>query len=573
MRQIFKIFFRTELTRPWLVLLALLAGGLLEAMSLGSLLPATNSLVAGNDNPNSVVDSTVRKILAIFSVQPGFGTIIALILTLFLLRTGLLFVAMTYATNTGAKVTVNLRQRLIQALFKAKWRFYGDQNAGDIANAISNTSAQAGIAFQVSAEVIACMAQILAYCAIAMLINWRAAVAGILGGILVSLFSGRLVSVTRRHGLKVTDRVALLTSDMVDMMQNIKALKSMQRYDAFLEQFNTRLGKLRRNHFAINYSRYGLLLGNDLIVACLIGVGAYVTHKYANATLPELTVLGLLFFQVVSYVARMQRVSQQAAQFESAYFHVSKLISSAESAHEIWPGRLPPHMGNGCRFEDVSFSHNDKPTLRNVMFHMPAGHITVLQGRSGAGKTTLVDLLIGFHRPSAGRILIGKDDLQSIDMTAWRRRIGYVPQELVLIHDTIRANIALGDHAITDTQIEKAIDKAGLRDFLDSLPGGLDTDVGEYGGKLSGGQRQRISLARALVHEPELLILDEVTSALDPATEADIVANIASLRGQYTILAITHRPEWTKIADRLYDIKDGRVHEIKAVTTRRKKPS
>jgi ATP-binding cassette, subfamily C, bacterial len=168
-------------------------------------------------------------------------------------------------------------------------------------------------------------------------------------------------------------------------------------------------------------------------------------------------------------------------------------------------------------------------------------------------------LLIGFHRPQSGHIKIGTTDLADINLQAWRSSIGYVPQELSLFHDTVTANITLYDENISGAAVNESIQLSGVADFLDKLPNGLDTDVGEFGGKLSGGQRQRISLARALATNPKVLILDEVTSALDPDTEAAIVKNIAELRGRYTIIAITHRPAWTRIADRLYTLKDGKA--------------
>jgi ATP-binding cassette subfamily C protein len=211
----------------------------------------------------------------------------------------------------------------------------------------------------------------------------------------------------------------------------------------------------------------------------------------------------------------------------------------------------------------VTFSHGRHKVLENATLTIPARKITVIQGPSGAGKTTLIDLLIGFHRPQAGAIHVGNDRLDEIDLQAWRKSIGYVPQELSLFHDTVKTNITLLEEDITDEMIAEATRLAEVDSFLAQLPNGLETDVGELGGKLSGGQRQRISLARALVRRPDILILDEVTSALDPATEAGIVENIAALRGRFTIIAITHRPAWTKIADRLYSLKGGRIAEAR----------
>jgi ATP-binding cassette subfamily C protein len=172
-------------------------------------------------------------------------------------------------------------------------------------------------------------------------------------------------------------------------------------------------------------------------------------------------------------------------------------------------------------------------------------------------------LLIGLNTAQKGKILIGGKPIESVDIKAWRKSIGYVPQELMLFHDTIHENISLSNPDVTTEDVLAALDKAGAGEFIDALPDGIETDVGEMGGRLSGGQRQRIALARALVTNPNILILDEVTSALDPETEAEIVSNIASLRGRYTIIAITHRPAWTKIADRLYTISKGHVSQPK----------
>jgi ATP-binding cassette subfamily C protein len=192
---------------------------------------------------------------------------------------------------------------------------------------------------------------------------------------------------------------------------------------------------------------------------------------------------------------------------------------------------------------------------------VPAREITVLTGPSGAGKTTIADLILGLYVPNQGRVLLDGVPLDELDLQSWRHLVGYVPQELVLFHDTIFANVALGDLGIRKTDVRRALQLAGAWEFVDALPEGMMTQVGEGGAKLSGGQRQRIALARALVGNPQLLILDEVTSALDPETEWQIVQGIQDLAGDMAVLAITHRPAFLEIADRLYRVADGRVVE------------
>src|SRR5690606_38977597 len=171
---------------------------------------------------------------------------------------------------------------------------------------------------------------------------------------------------------------------------------------------------------------------------------------------------------------------------------------------------------------NVGFAYDGYPVFGDLSLEIPAGAMTVLIGPSGAGKTTVIDLVIGLIRPQSGSIRVDGLDLTGIDLRAWRRLIGYVPQDTVLLHDSILHNVTLGDPALTTADAEQALRAAGIWDFVAALPEGLYTQVGERGGKLSGGQRQRVAIARALVNEPRLLILDEATSALDPTSEQEI---------------------------------------------------
>src|SRR5690606_22915813 len=210
--------------------------------------------------------------------------------------------------------------------------------------------------------------------------------------------------------------------------------------------------------------------------------------------------------------------------------------------------------------------------VRDVNLEIPAGEITVLQGPSGAGKTTIIDLLVGLYRPDSGRILVDGVPLSELDLTQWRRMIGYVPQELSLFHDSVLENVTLGDEHLTEADARAALREAGALEFVDSLPEGIHTTVGEHGARLSGGQRQRIALARALVVLPRLLIVDDVTSALEPDTEREICRNIAGLSNRYTIVAITHRPIWAQVAHRLYRVEAGIV-KLEAPEIRERQPA
>ena len=180
-------------------------------------------------------------------------------------------------------------------------------------------------------------------------------------------------------------------------------------------------------------------------------------------------------------------------------------------------------------------------------------------GPSGSGKTTIIDLTIGLLRPDQGEVRLSGTCLEDIDIRAWRDMIGYVPQDTVLLHDSLLHNVTLGDPDLTAADAERALKAAGAWQFVSRLPAGLDTVVGERGGKLSGGQRQRVVIARALVNRPQLLILDEATSALDPESEEAVRQTMEQLKGQLTILAISHNRAMVSAADRVYQLIDGQA--------------
>jgi ATP-binding cassette, subfamily C, bacterial len=561
MRQLFKIFFRTEGTRPWLVLAALVAGGILESLSIGTLLPVLNALTSSQNPTTPFLENTIRGVVQSMGLTPALGTLVLLMLLIFSVRSIALFAAMSYAANASAQVTINFRRKVIHTLFNARWSYFSSQSGGEIANAMGLNATQAGSAFQFAAESIAVMIQIIAYSTLALLVNPAIAAAGAVGGAVIGTFSYWVIRTTRHHANKQTDRTTMLSTDMIDLLQNIKPLKAMQRFDPLIGRLERRLVKIRRNARTVGYSKFGMSYGNDLLLAFIVCAGAYAARVYGGISLAELTVFGILFFQLVSYVARLQKVLQIVSVYERSYTAMHELVGAAVAAAEVNVGTQAPALKDGCSLEKVSFAHGDQIILKDVSLRVPAGEITVLQGPSGSGKTTIIDLITGFHQPGDGVVRIGSDDLRAIDVKAWRHRIGYVPQELILFHDSIRENISLADPDISDAAVEAAMETAGLAEFVGKLPEGPDTDVGEYGSRLSGGQRQRISLARALVHKPDVLILDEVTSALDPETERAIVTSIAALRGRYTIIAITHRPAWAGIADRIYEVSDGGVRE------------
>jgi ATP-binding cassette subfamily C protein len=214
---------------------------------------------------------------------------------------------------------------------------------------------------------------------------------------------------------------------------------------------------------------------------------------------------------------------------------------------------------------DIHYSYpgSDEKALDGLNFTIPRGAAVAFVGESGAGKTTIVDLLLGLLKPSEGQVLVDGVDIRE-NVSAWQRNIGYIPQSIYLADETLRKNIAFGipDEEIDDEKVMQAIELAQLRKMVDhQLPDGLNTILGENGTRLSGGQRQRVGIARALYHDPQVLVMDEATSALDNITEKEITKAIESLKGERTVIMIAHRLTTVQNCDRLYLMKDGKIND------------
>jgi ATP-binding cassette subfamily C protein len=395
------------------------------------------------------------------------------------------------------------------------------------------------------------------YLTIATLVMWQAALFALLVGLLIYRLLGGLVKKARKAGKRQTKFTGSMIGRLADALLSVKPLKSMGREHLvntvlISETKNINLA-LRREVMSAEV----LSAGQEVLFALVLVVGVYVTLVQLELPVATVMVLAFLMHKILKKTGRVQRSYQKMAVSESAYWSIQETIEQADLAVERAGGKLTPTLAQGIELKDVSFSYDDKRILDELSISIPAGSFTAIIGPSGAGKTTILDLIIGLLQPASGKVLVDEVPLQDLDVQRWRHSIGYVPQETVLLHDSLFKNVALGDPEISEADVESALQDAGAWEFTQKLPAGIHSNVGERGGMLSGGQRQRIMIARALVHRPHLLILDEATTALDPQSEAEICETLRKLRGGQTILAISHQPALLEASDRAYLLKDG----------------
>lgn len=565
MTGVFRIFFGAPGTKPFFVITCLVLAGFAEAVGLMTFLPAVTQLTGGVRENSSPLNDNVTSAFHALGITPNIENLLILVIAGLVIKAILSFAALSYVGYAIAKVATGLRTQIIDRLMSARWAYFVDQKVGRIANVISNDATRAGDAYYTAAKFISYIIQGTVYAAVALAVSWQLAVIGLVIGAVMTLTLNILVRISRRAGAKQTSRTSDLVTYLSDTLANIKPIKAMERKQPFANMFAKKIKALRRSLFHQVIAFQGRIYAEEIILALCMGGGVYFAAIYWKIPVPELVVMGVIFYQVINIIGKVQKFLQSAAQYESAYWAAHRLIDEAAGEVETAGGSKTPSFKKGCRLKDITFSYIEgEPVLRDLSLDIPAGGITVLRGTSGMGKTTLIDLVIGLHKPDQGQVLIDDVPLADIDIARWRKMIGYVPQEPTLFHDTIHANITLGDETLGEKDVWRALEAAGALNFAKSLKDGLDTIVGERGARFSGGQRQRIALARALVTKPKLLILDEVTSALDPQTEREICENIAGLTRAFTILAITHRPIWAEYATTLYEIEHGAAKRERA---------
>jgi ATP-binding cassette subfamily C protein len=560
-----------------IMLLALSLAGVAEGIGLSALLPlitlamgGQTEAVPGTSVGHTEVERVVTETLASAGLTPTLGVLLVVIVLAIVLKSGLVLLAKKQVGYTVANVATDLRLSLIRALLVARWEYFLRQPIGVLANSIATEASRTSAAYLHGALMAALFFEALVYTVVALLISWKATFVSLAVGLILAYLLRRLIRKAWRAGTRQTELLKSLITDLTDTFISIKPLKAMareSRADALLAKNTNRLNRAIQKQVL---SKEGLKAVQEPLFVTFLAIGLYVISVFLRFPLPTIMVLVFLLSRIVKRVNKVQQEYQEMVVLESAYWSLKDTIQEAERAREPNLGSEVPSLNHAIRLDQVSFTYDQEWVFRDASLDFPSGLLTAIVGPSGEGKTTVVDLLTGLLRPQQGEVWIDDLPLAEVDLKEWRKMIGYVPQETVLLHDSVSINVTLGDPELGEKEVEYALRAAGAWEFVLEMPQGIHSTVGERGGLLSGGQRQRIAIARALVHKPTLLILDEPTSALDPENEAAICETLSQLGGGITILAISHQPTIMNVADRAYNLQDGKAlllegHQLESV--------
>lgn len=537
------VFIKTDPLRSLLTIAALFIAGVLEGFGIAMLLPLIASMTGDAAAQDGLIASGVETFFDMTGLPQDFGWMLGAMLAFLLAKAVLSILAMREVGKTAARVTADMRRGLINALLNARWHYYASLPTGRSSAALGVEAERVSLYYLTACIMIADASLVLVYFLLALSMSWQLSLVAILLGSLVMWGLRGIVKITRRAGATQTEALNNLLRQTTQSLLSIKPIKAMGREHHYAALLEKDIDALEAAQSSSYFSKEFLRLAREPVVAVFLAAGLYVSSEMFAFSISAIIVMALVFMRMVMKFMSIQSNFQRMSEHESAFAALDLLNEDLMNHHEHHEGKAAPSLKKDIALEDVGFSYRsdeNTPLLKHFYARFPAKTLNVIAGPSGSGKTTVIDLVIGFHRPDEGAVRVDDRDLSEIDVRAWRRQIGYVAQDSGLIHDSVFKNITLGDPDIDEDQVRTALKQAEALSFVDHLPDGLNTNIGERGSTLSGGQQQRLAIARALVRKPLLLILDEPTSALDTGTEKELMTTLQNLSGELTIIIISH---------------------------------
>ena len=566
--QVFSWFARSYPFKSVLVVLALLVASLVEGVGFISLFPvleivASSQPSGGVEENANAIQQLVLDVVRSTGLPATVPILLGIMMTAMVLKAGFRFAALSFSGAVVADVAADLRHAIIDSLLQARWTHFQTQPVGNLANSVGIETVKASGTYSQATQLAASMIQTGVFLGLTSLVSPRMTLLAIGFGIAMFILLSAFMRIGREAGTRQSEFFRSISARFSDVFQGIKPLKAMdaQRWLAPLfEHENRALAQAQRR---LVLARHGLANIQEPIIFVFIGTYLLLALSVWEETLPTVFMVSLLLYRVVTGMSGLQSAYQVLTMNVPFFWAIRDRTDEARAAKEEFSGSLPANFLRAISLRHLRFVYDQDPILDDVSMEIPANRLTTLIGPSGSGKSTVTDLLSGLLRPSEGDVYLDDDPLARIDIRTWRQKIGYVPQEMFLFHDTALANVILGDPSLGRVEAEQALRQAGAWQFVSNLPEGLDTVLGERGTRLSGGQRQRIAIARALARKPKLLILDEATASLDPETEAAIIETLRGLTDKVTILAISHQSIMADSADRIFEISNRKISRIK----------
>ncbi len=534
----------------------------LEGIGLSFIYPIIE--VAQSDDPTQASGPVMEAFVGtyeFFGIPFALGYLIIGVAAVMTIRYTLSFVVKWLAVMLAKRYEKYLRTRAFDSALDAKVGYYDDEGTDDILNAIITETRYSGKTIKDGVSMTEMLLLVLMYIAVMLYISPMMTTVAIvlLGGITIILRFVIEPAVT--IGTKVAtanERVQQTVQAGTQGIRDVKIFGLRQevfsQFSEWIEQYAISEIKIARNDAAIkNFF--------ELSAAITIFVLIYIGFTFTGLSLGELGIFLIAMFQIAPKVSALNSKVYKVESRISHLVRTHEFLDELDRRQESSGDRSISNLSK-IKYENVKFSYDKEETvLRDISFSVERDEFIAFVGQSGAGKSTIVSLLVRMYDPDNGKICGDGIDISEYDIEQWRERIAVVRQDPYIFNDTLKNNVTIGNRDATQQDIELVCEIAKVNEFLDELPNGYDSELGDEGVRLSGGQQQRVSLARALLKDADFLVLDEATSNLDSNLEKEVQTAIESMDRTYGIIAIAHRLSTVKNADRIYTLEDGEIIE------------
>ena len=573
LRKLNYIFNPSQKRRMVLLLILIFFGALLELLGVSLIMPLIQLISTPEVVEQPGIVSTVYNALGMKSVTDFFVFLVFVIIALYFLKnlylSGMYYFQYSFIYRNQLKVA----GRLIDCYLKKPYTWHTDHNSSEmIRNIMLDTDRlfQLILSFlNVSSEFLLSLLLMLY-----LLISDPVMSLAVAGLLLICMAAFRLLTKERVHsyGKMNQEYDGRMHQAINQALGAVKDIKILHREKFFVNSFvncgERKMTALINTNFFGTIPRY-IIETVTVSAIMLVLVVRLINGTDLNTLLPVLASFAVAAFKLLPSVGKISNYLNNITFLKPSIDLIYRDLKETEDVAGLElrdaDHRTEDREAGEIRIEDLSFTYpgSDKEVLSDTAITIPLGSSVGFMGESGAGKSTLADLILGILYPGRGKVLYGDMNVHEHPLK-WAEKLAYIPQSIFLADESIRANVAFGIEPgeIDEDKVWKALDEAQLKDFVKSLPEGLDTEVGERGVRLSGGQRQRIGIARALYGDPEIMVLDEATSALDNETEAAVMEAIERLHGRKTLIIIAHRLTTIRNCDHIFKVENGKVTPV-----------
>jgi subfamily B ATP-binding cassette protein MsbA len=482
------------------------------------------------------------------------------------IRAGFNYLTQVYTELTQQTLVARLRKRIFEQLQSVSLSYFSKTQAGELLNSLTSEIGRLQMAFGLIAYIITKALTLVVYVLLLLTISWQLTLVSMVLFTLVAIGLTKLNARVRESSFAVSAASGQFTSVALELINGIRTIQAFSTQDFERKRFYRATnwvldtGVAAAKQWAIVRPLAEGLATTVLISMIILAITVFVS----NGLLQTASLLTFLFilFRLVPALHEMNGNRAQLSSFGGAIANICDVMRTDDKPYLQDGGRWFRGLERSIDFVAVEFGYTaDQPVLRDITLTIPKGKMTALVGSSGAGKTTLVDLVARFYDPSRGRVLFDGHDARSFTIKTLRSSMAIVSQDTFIFNASVRYNIAYGIEDATDDAVWKAAQQANALDFILQLPEQFETQLGDRGVRLSGGQKQRLAIARALLRNPDILILDEATSALDSVSERLIQESLEQLSKGRTVIAIAHRLSTIIRADKVVVMEQGRIVE------------